>query len=267
MKELANREELVKLIELYKTSKITSFALESELGRSFTEMVEPNIIKVTVINEVEGNTNSTFGVTSIPEKTGERLSLNLLIDRDAIKNLVSASDILKLAEGELKDHQKTFKLYTKFVSDNEGNEVLLSKALVLFLEIYKNSLERFYKEIPEVAEKLSNERTIQSIQSISSEMEAANEESENIRFIIERLTVSKKFPLAFVEAAKQLSKEISAKGSGDEKIPLFYTDEKPVMNQFYQQRRALSDGTYTAEKMNRIIDPNYVPPTNQGGGK
>jgi hypothetical protein len=265
MKELKNREELVKMIEFYKTGKITVGSLETELGKAFSEALEPSIIKVSVISEVDGSTNSTFGVTSLPEKTGEKLSLSILVDKDALMNMITPKDVVAAIEGELKDYQKILKEYNKFIVDNKDKEVTLGDAIKLFIELYKGSIKRLAESIPSVFAELREKRQIQSLESLTSEVIAIEKGSDDMRFIIERLTVSKKFPMSFLIAARELAKSLKKVTDAEaQKIPLFTNDdEKPVMNQFYQQRRALSDGTYTDNKMSKVIAHDYKPSTNQ----
>jgi len=263
MKELKNKTELAQLVELYKTGKITKTSLENELGKSVSELVAPNTLTVSIISEVDGNTNSTFGVTSLPEMVGEKILVTLLVDSDAIMNFVSTQEIIDMITVEASRHQKVLKEYSKFIREHKDSEILLEDALVLFLDIYEESLEEFYDELPEISAKLMTSRTIQSVKSIKAEKEAIKNPSEDLRLIIERLTVSKKFPIAFLTAARKLVRSSIENEKPEEKLPLFYTDEKPVMNQFHQQRRALSDGTYDSSKISRVIAHDYKPDTNQ----
>ena len=264
MKEFNNKEALVQVIELYKTGKITKTALESELSKAVSDLVTPNNITVSIISELDGNTNTTFGVTSLPKKVGERVYVTLLIDKDALMNLVEPEEILCMIKVEAcNNYQKVLKKYTKFVKEHEDSEILLDDALDLFLDIYEESLENLYENLPEISAKLAENRTIQSVRSIKSEREALKNPKEDIRIVAERLTLSKKFPMAFLEAARKLVRNSVKDQTPEDKIPLFYNDEKPVMNQFQQQRRALSDGTYDASKMSRVIEYDYVPKTNQ----
>jgi hypothetical protein len=262
MKELKNKVELAQLVELYKTGKVTKTALELELGKSVSELVTPNTLTVAIISEVDGNTNSTFGVTSLPEMVGEKILVTLLVDKDAIMNFVETKEIIEMIAVEASRHQKVLKEYSKFIKEHKDSEVLLEDALAFFLELYEESLEELFDELPEISAKLIANRTIQSVKSIKAEKEAIKNPSEDLRLIVERLTISKKFPLAFITASRKLVSASVKNEDPEQKLPLFYTDEKPVMNQFHQQRRALSDGTYTAEKMSKVIAHDYKPDTN-----
>ena len=262
MKEV-NKEGLIKFVELYKQSKITENALEFELTKEVAQMLGQETVQVKVCQEVDSNTNTTFGVVSMPEKIGEQMLMTVFVDKDAILNLVSPEEIVDMICSEARDYQKTLKAYSKFLKSKDENELSLSDALLFFLEIYKDSIARFAENQPEVFKRLRDNRTIQSVQSLESEMKALEAGIEP-NSVVERLTLSKKMPQRLVDAAKEMAKVSRNNLASTSKVPLFYRDDEPVMNQFYQQRRALSDGTYDLEKgRSQKIEHDYIPKTNQ----
>jgi hypothetical protein len=261
---IKNREELVRLVELYKTGKITRYSLEAELSKSFSAAMEPNLVSVSLITEQDGNTNSVFCATLLPQQVGEKVDVTLLLDQELVISLATPAEVVSIAENELGGFQKAVKEITSFAREKKGTDVSLSQALLAHLKIYKDSISRLKDGLPEIFSKLSESRSIQSPESIDSEIKALETDSDDIRFVIERLTISKKFPQLAVLAAKKLTADLSegaSKASG--KVPLFYRDDAPVMNQFYQQRRALVDGTYADNKMSKVISHDYKPETNQ----
>jgi hypothetical protein len=266
MAEIKNKETLVNIINFYKQSKITKSSAELELSKSVSEAIgQDDVVQVRIVEEKDSSTNSTFGIVSMPEKTGERVHLSLLIDKDALMNLMSPEEILALLETELEDYQKILKDYSKFLKSKGENELTVSDTLSFFLNLYKDSLERFSKAHKEVYQKLRDLSTIQSVASIESEIKAIESGNFELSTIFERLLLSKKMPQEFEKAAKSLTNISHNNLSQTSKVPLFYKDEEPVMNQFYQQRRSLSDGTFDIEKKGRStkIEHNYLPKTNQ----
>jgi len=263
MKDMQNKDSLVKLIDLYKQSKITKGAIEMELSKAVGAITGNEVVQVKIIDEVDSNTNTTFGTVSLPEKIGEKLLLTVLIDKDAILNLVSPEDILEMISEETKDHQKTLREYSKFLKSKEENELSLSDALIFFLGLYKQSLARLSENQKEVYTKLRNNRTIQSVESIQSEIDALKNNFD-IHNVSERLTLSKKMPRIYVDSANEIAKVSGNTLTDVSAVSLFYRDDEPVMNQFYQQRRALSDGTYDLSKnKSKKIEHDYIPKTNQ----
>jgi hypothetical protein len=260
---LKNRDELAKLVELYKTGKITKYALEAELSKSLSEAIEPNLVSVSLITEQDGNTNSTFGATLLPEMAAGKIQMTVLIDQEMVMGLATPAEVVSLIESEVGGFQKAAKEIASFHNENKDVEVPLSKALLVFVRIFRDSIKRFSEALPQLFAKLSESRTIQSVESIESEIKALETESDDTRFVVERLTISKKFPQLMAIAASKLATELSGGKEKQTKIPLFYTDDAPVMNQFYQQRRALVDGTYTDNKMSKVIAHDYKPETNQ----
>jgi hypothetical protein len=266
MAEIKNKEALVNIINFYKQSKITRNSAELELSKAVSETIgQDDVVQVKIIEEKDSSTNSTFGIVSLPEKTGERVHISILIDKDAVMNLMSPEEILALLETELDEYQTVLKDYSKFLKSKGENELSVSDTLVFFLGLYKDSLERFSKSHKEVYDRLRNLSTIQSAASIESEIKAIESGNFELSTISERLLLSKKMPHEFEKAAKALASISQNNISQTSKIPLFYRDEEPVMNQFYQQRRALSDGTFDIEKKGRSskIEHNYLPKTNQ----
>jgi hypothetical protein len=258
-----NKEELARMVELYRTGKITKYALEAELSKAFSAAMEPNIVAVSLVSEQDGNTNSTFGATLFPEKIGEKITVTLLLDKEMVLGLATSSEIVDLVENELKGFQKTIKDFNSFVREKKGTAISISDTVLVFLKIFRESVARFSEGLPNLFSKLKEISTIQSVDSIDSEIRAIETESDDIRFIIERLTISKKFPQVFVLAAERLVKELGEGLENTAKQSIFYRDDAPVMNQFYQQRRALVDGTYTDNKMSKVIAHDYKPETNQ----
>lgn len=263
MKDIQNREELVRLLELYKQAKITQPAIEAELSKAIIEMTGQDTVQLKVVETAEPDTNSTFGAVSLPESIGDRLLLTVLVDKDAILNLVSPEDVLDLISLEVKDSQKTLKSYSKMIKSKEENELSLSDALIFFLGLYRDSLKRMQESKQDLYDKLRGNRTIQSPEHIEAEIKAL-EENADIFAVSERLTVSKKMPKVFADHAMEIAKVSGNSLTDVSKVPLFYRDEEPVMNQFYQQRRALSDGTYDLSKgRSQKVEHNYIPKTNQ----
>jgi hypothetical protein len=262
MKDMQNKDSLVKLIDLYKQSKITKAAIEMELTKAIGEMTGNEVVQVKILEETDSNTNTTFGAVSMPEKIGEKLLLTVLVDKDAVSNLVSPEELLSIISEEVREHQKTLRGYSKFVKSGEENEFALADALKYFLGLYKDSLQRLADKNSEVYTKLRNSRTVQSPELIQSEIEALSNDV-SVHSVSERLVLSKKMPKAFLDAANKLAKVSKNTLTDVSQVSLFYKDDEPVMNQFYQQRRALSDGTYDIEKnKSQIIDHKYVPKTN-----
>jgi hypothetical protein len=258
-----NREELAKLAELYKTGKITKYALEAELSKSFSSAMEPSMVSVSMVTEQDGNTNSTFGVTLLPEMIADKVQVTLLVDQEMVISLVKSAELISILENELSGFQKAIKELTSFHKERKGAEVSISDALLVFVRIYRDSLKRLSEGLPETFNRLFDSRTIQSVESIDSEIKALENGSDDPRFVVERLTISKKLPQLMAVAASKLAEEMGKDLGKTVKIPLFYTDDAPVMNQFYQQRRALVDGTYTDNKMSKVIAHDYKPETNQ----
>jgi hypothetical protein len=266
MAEIKNKETLVNIINFYKQSKITKSSAELELSKAVSESIgQEDVVQVKIIEEKDASTNSTFGIVSMPEKTGERIHLSILIDKDALSNLMTPEEILSIMEGELENYQKILKDYSKFIKSKGETELSISDTLSFFLGLYKDSLERLSKNQKELYEKLRSSLTIQSVESIDSEIKAIESGNFDLATIFERLLLSKKMPQEFEKAAKAIASITHNSISQTSKIPLFYRDEEPVMNQFYQQRKALSDGTYDIEKKGRSqkIEHNYLPKTNQ----
>jgi hypothetical protein len=263
MKDMQNKDSLVKLIDLYKQSKITKAAIEMELTKAVGEMTGNEVVQVKILEEVDSNTNTTFGAVSLPEKIGDKLLLTVLVDKDAVLNLVSPEELLSIISEEVKDHQKTLRGYSKFVKSGEENEFALADTLKYFLGLYKDSLKRVADGNSEVYTKLRSNRTIQSPELIQSEIDALFN-NVDVHNVSERLVLSKKMPKAFLHAANELAKVSKNTLTDISQVSLFYKDEEPVMNQFYQQRRALSDGTYDLSKnKSKKVEHDYIPKTNQ----
>lgn len=260
---LKNRDDLAKLVEFYKTGKITRYALEAEMSKAFSEAMEPSMVSVSLVTEQDGSTNSTFGATLLPEMIGGKVQVTLLLDQEMVISLTSPAEVVSLAENELSGFQGAIKELTSFHREKKGTEVQIQESLAVFARIFRDSLRRFSDGLPELYNKFFESRTIQSAESIESEIKVLEDGSDEPRFVIERLTISKKFPQLMVVAASRLARELSDGLDKATKIPLFYRDEAPVMNQFYQQRRALVDGTYTDNKMSKVIPHDYYPDTNQ----
>jgi hypothetical protein len=263
MKDIQNKEELGKLIDLYKQSKITKVSIEVELTKAINEVVGNDIVQLKIVETVEPDTNSTFGVVSHPEKIADKMLVTVLVDKDALLNMVSSSELIDMVMSEVKSHQKTLKAFSKFLKGKEENEISMSDALIFFMELYRDSLKRLSEELPEIYNRLRSARTIQSPELIESEIKLL-EVNSDIHNVSERLTVSRKMPKAYLHSAMELAKVSGNTLTDVTKVPLFYKDDEPVMNQFYQQRRALSDGTYDMSKgRSKQVAHDYYPKTNQ----
>ncbi len=258
-----NKEELAKLVELYRTGKITKYSLEAEFSKAFSAAMEPNVVSVSLITEQDGSTNSTFGATLLPQETAGKIDVTLLLDQEMVINLARPQEVVDIVENELGGFQKAVKDLNSFIKAKKGSEVSVSEAILVLLKIFRDSISRFSNGLPELFGKLIASSTIQSVDSIDSEIKAIETNSDDLRFVVERLTISKKFPQLFVLAANKLASDLGASVDKSAKIPLFYRDDVPVMNQFQQQRRALVDGTYADNKMSKVIAYDYKPETNQ----
>jgi hypothetical protein len=263
VRDIKNKQDLAKFVELYKTGKITKYSLEAELSKAISEASEPVMISVSLVTEQDGNTNSTFGVASLPEMAGGKALNTILVDQEAVISLLRSEEVVEAVIGEASRVQSVLKDFIGFHSDRKGKETSAGQALEVLLKIYAGSLRKLSESLPEAFSRLRESRTIQSAEAIESEAAAIGSTDDELRFVVERLTISKKLPQLIVLAASKLSKELSEGSGKGAKIQLFYRDDAPVMKQFYQQRRALSDGTYTDNKMSKVIAHDYKPETNQ----
>jgi hypothetical protein len=264
MKELKNLVALAQMIELYKSGKISELALEKELTLAFAEAVAPVDILVKIIkNDGVGTSGRTFGVTSLPETAGTKNRVTIIVDNESIKNVLSPKDVLTLIALEAKDIQNTLKEYSKFIIKHTGSEVSVLKTLELFLELRKESIERLRDNLNELYEKLLENKTIVSEEDLDKELEKLESTTDRLDVVIEHLIVTDALPKLFVEKAQELARTLTGI-SNQEKIDdtnFKIAHEEPVMNQFQQQRRALSDGTY--QKPGKKIAYDYKPDTNQ----
>jgi hypothetical protein len=255
------RQDLVQLIELYRASKVGDRALEMEFTKAVSEKSFPLTTYVKIVSERDGNDNSTFGVTILPEKVGENLSVTLLVDKDALLNLVEEKDLIDMIFAQSEISQKVLKDHVKFLQTNEELNLGLAENLIYFLNLYKTGLQNILQSMPEVVKDLFEKGLFQNPETIEKEIELIENQPEELEYSIERLVVSKKFPKQYLEAAKSL---VQGESKEEEVLSILsYSDEKPAMNQFHQHARTFADGTYDKDKLSKKIPYDYYPKTNQ----
>jgi len=263
MRDIRNQQELEQFINLYRDSKITQFALESELTRAMTEFVYPMKVIVKIIKNDAGHSGSTFGIKALPEINSKDNTMCIAIDDGALLNLFTTEELIKILKEETYYSQHVLKEYSRFLMSKVGSDPSLSEAVVFFLKLYKDSLNNLIEKLPSIVSKLQSNKVLTTTEDIDREIDVINSGKEKIDIIIERLVVKSLLPLITVEKAKQLTQVIANSAKEDESLKLFINPEEPGMNQFRQKQRALSDGTYTNKPKSTIIPYDYEPETNQ----
>jgi hypothetical protein len=263
MRDLRNQQELEQLINLYKDSKITQYALESELTKSMTEFLYPMKVIVSIVKQDAGHSGSTFGVKSLPEVNSKDNTMLIAIDNSALLNLFSTEDLIKIFKEEAYYSQHVLKEYSRFLISKLGSDASLSESLIFFMRLYRDSLKNLSEKLPLVITKLQENKSLVTIEQLEAEMADIAQGKEKIELAIEKLVVKGLLPLISVEKARQLTQVIANSAREDESLKLFTNPHEPAMNQFRQKQRALSDGTYSNKPKSTIIPFDYEPETNQ----
>jgi len=247
----ANLENLIKL---YKENKINEYVLEKELTLSVQKNVR---CSVKIIEDIIGSTNSTFGITSLPEKKNGILYITYLIDKALIKNFLSEEEVLTFLFNEIKNTQTIFSYFTKFLIEKKDTEISLRESIIFFLNIYFISL----KAIPEnIKEKLYELKALPSYETLKNEVDALNNEEEPLEEIIEKLKINDTIPNIFLEEAKKISEE-SLKQEEPIIVDLNLETAALTTNKNFDRIASYSSNAYN--NLKREIPYDYYPSTNQ----
>jgi hypothetical protein len=263
MKQLSNAANLAQMIEFYKVGKITLPTLEHEFSKATRELTYPVKSFAKIVVSDRGNLSTTFGVTILPEMEISGASVTFLIDDRTIKSVLKPEEIVMMIAAESSNVQDALKEISRFTISKSDADVTTSDALLVFMRVYLNSVQNFESMSNDLGKKISDSKLLPKSEAIKEHMLQLEEGAEKIEIVIEKLIVLDSLPSLLIEKAKELVAKI--KNDNKEKLTMsvVQSDEAPLMNQFRQQARALSDGTYDAVKGSRIIDYKYKPDTNQ----
>jgi len=261
--KIDNAYELAQMIELYKEDKITAYSLQKELMLAAKKAVFTGAsIIVEIIPNAGSATNSTFGVATLPS-IGQTASLKILIDKNAIDNIFSSEDMVKVFVVEAMNAQKILKSYSRFNIEHSNEDVTVADTLEAFLEIFAISIDAFYEKLPELAKKLKERKVYPCKEDINDAMAQIRLGEERLDQIMETLVVKNTLPTMFVKYAKELAIKIRKQYKNMETYKAAFSTDTPELNAYEKQRKAVSDGTYDEKMKGQTIDPNYIPETNQ----
>lgn len=245
-------ENLENVVNLYRNGKITQYVLEKELTNAVQGII-PASVKIV---KDPGSTNTTFGIATVPNKSGKIFSVEYLIDYNAINGFLTVKENLELLFRETRNTQKILSAYAKFLAIKKGMEIPYSEAVIFFLGLYKMTLLNFSEEL---RTKLLSLKSLPEIRKIEEEIEKLENGTEKVEIVLERLIVEDLVPKEFIEAAKELSR--STINTSYE--PVEKSDpEKPTFNKEYEKTKSFSSSTFGI-RSSQEINPSYKPSTNQ----
>jgi hypothetical protein len=256
LSKLKNADELAQMIELYRNDKITKFALEKELISSYLDVAYPLKITFCISEDHIGPSGNTFGLVSIPKVSTTSSILEICVDKEAVKNAFTPQEIVKLILVETLNAQKTMKTYSKFVLEHTGGPVSLAQAAELFLDIYKDSMEKFFEYIPEVLK----DKNLPKLERIEEVMDMLEDPSQKSEEIVEKITVEGLLPRKAIDAAKELVNSFKETLRKEDIVDTSNPDVLSI-NPFTKHVRTFVDGTYQIP--GKKIAHDYKPDTNQ----
>lgn len=255
-------KELVQIIELYKKGKLTKHTVEQELSRVGKKIIGTGInFSAEITDNTGGSTVSTYLSASRPSITNTE-SLTILLDADAVNNVLTAEEVVKVFVCEASNHQKILKEYSKFLIIYSNEHITISDALEVFITLYKISVAAAEIKIPEIVDKLRTKHAYPTLEELNKELELVASGDEKIDAIMERLTIGNIVPTVFVKRAKEAAVKIRDDYRKFESYSTKYSDEEPNTNVFTKQRAGVTDGKYRNIKGKEIAH-DYKPSTNQ----
>jgi hypothetical protein len=260
MYELTNIKELAQYIELYKTGKITEYSLEKELGSAAQTLIRTSVpVSVKLVDNEKSATSSTFIITSIPQ-VGQSSNLTIIIDKKAVKNLLSPEEVVKVLITEVSNSQDVLKEYSRFIITKSGSDISVSDVLMTLLSIYKISLSTLYEKHEKLMNRLTESKSVPSLELINSETKILADGIERLDIIMERLVVSDALPYRFIEVAKEVAQKMREDYLKDESFTARTSNDRPEYNSFFNRLQSLGDKSYKTPS--KTIAHDYKPDTN-----
>jgi hypothetical protein len=257
-----NAIELAQTIELYKDDKLTKYVVEKELAIAAKLLIKTGVgITVKIESSDGSNTSSTYLSATMPSIMNVN-NLTILLDEDAVRNILSSEEIVKVFTTECMNNQAILKEYSKFLLSHSDEDITVIDALEVFLTLYKISINAHEEKIPEIVSKLREKKMYPDSDAIIKELEKLNSGEEKIDITLERLIVSDVLPTSFVKRSQEVAQKIRNHYKKVETLDAIYSDEQPHVDNFQKQRVAATDGKY-ANMKGKEIAHNYKPSTNQ----
>jgi hypothetical protein len=257
-----NAIELAQIIELYKNDKLTKYVVEKELVNAARFFIKTGVgISVKIESDEGSNTSSTYLSATMPGVMNIE-DLTVLLDEDAVKNILSPEEVVKVFTTECMNNQAILKEYSRFLLSHSNEDITVIDALETFLNLYKISMNAHEEKVPEIVSKLREKKMYPESDCIIKELENLNSNEEKIDIVLERLIVSDTLPTVFVKRSKEVAQKIRNHYKKIETIDVRYSDENPHVNNFQKQRIAATDGKYVNMKGKEIAH-DYKPTTNQ----
>jgi len=255
-----NEKEFVQYVELYKTEKITEYSFEKELSKIAQSLIRNAIqVSVKICDNKRSATSSTFLIATLPEiNVGTKLTI--LIDKKAIKSLLSPEEVIGVLTNEALNHQSILKEYSHFIVNKLNSDISVSDVLMMLFSIYKLSLVSVYEKFPEVVSRLLDSKSIPTLELINRETEILANGKERLDVVMERLIINDILPYGFVELAREMAQKMrndylnDVNSKGDNVT-------KPEYNSFWKHQRSMVDGTYQ-QISGKNVPHDYKPNTN-----
>jgi len=246
---------LENLIKLYKEQKITQYVLEKEL----TQAVQKNVrCSVKIEDDIKKNTNTTFGITTLPELKNKNLYATYLIDKNLIQNFLTEEEILLFLFNETRNTQNILSALTRFCNEKKDMEMTVRDVLQLFLRIYSISLNNIPLILKEKFSQLNVLSTFEDVRQIIIDLENDDIDLEEI---IEKIKTKDIIPHLFIEKAKELSRK-SLKGDEDSiSVDLTFDKSMPIYNAQADRIKEITSNSY--DNLKSEISYDYYPSTNQ----
>lgn len=246
---------LENLIKLYKEEKITQYVLEKEL----TLAVQKNVrCSVKIEDDIKKNTNTTFGITTLPELKNKNLYATYIIDKNLIKNFLTEEEVLLFLFNEVKNTQNILSALSRFTNEKKDMEITVRDALQLFLRIFSISLNNIPLILKEKFSQLKALSTFEDIRQIIIELENDDIELEEI---IEKLKTKDLIPHLFIEKAKELSVKSLKGEDASLSIDLTFDKSAPLYNVQADRIKEITSNSY--DNLKSEISHDYYPSTNQ----
>ena len=238
------------IIEFYRSEKISDHSFKMEIGRALSPLSRLNVEVDTGTSA--GTTNSSYVAMVVPEKINGELYSTLVIDRNAIMNILTIDDIDFVLKTSENFTTYAVKMLNNFIVTRAGTEVSYSECILTYLHIYKALCEKFaaYPALKDLM--ISKTIDLEKLQEVELAIETKNEKSESV---VEFILIHKLLPEIALKKAEELFQHINVAGSFSSETE---ADGKPVQNYWYSKAAALSNGIINPE-YHQDLDPFYNP--------
>lgn len=241
-------DELMNVLEFYKSGDITKEAAEKEIGRLLTGRYYIDVI----FDDLENKNNSSYIAMVIPEKINDDLKVYFVIDKNVIDTRLSTENAYKLLKVMSNFCVEAVIFYLQFLRINKDIETTFLDCVQFYINLYLKLLNKIPEDIMDNINDFKK-FAMHDTSNILLAIQSGNERSDSI---INYILLNHTLPKFALDQAEKLFKSVNIPDTEVDKRVL--SQDLPESNLMYADVASQSTGVINPE-WRQDIDPNYLP--------